>query len=251
MNRMKKLLIGCMATALITTATAFAQTGEETIEKMHRRYHGKAAGYLTFTQHNVHYDEKGQEKNKSIWYEALAYPDRFRIDFGEPKEGNAVIFARDSVFQFKNGQPTAKAARRNDLILAAGGFLYYPLDQAKQRLRQAGYDLTKGYTTEWQGQKVYVIGAQSAQDSTAKQLWVEKKRLVLLRTLETLPDGSVQEGRFGKHQKTAGGYTETEVLFLKNKIPAQLEEYRNLKVMPTLDNRLFDATWFGRLHWKE
>jgi hypothetical protein len=82
---------------------------EQLLQAMQKRYKGKWARSITFTQYNTHYIAD-TIKNTSVWYEAIVYPGDFRIDFGDPSEGNAVIFAQDSVFSFKEGQLKARKA---------------------------------------------------------------------------------------------------------------------------------------------
>lgn len=219
------------------------------VAAMQKRYAGKWCKMLTFTQYNTHY-ENGVEKNKSVWLEAIAYPDRFRIDFGDLKDGNAVIFARDSVFNFKGGENKSKRQMRNNLMLLAGGIYFYSQADALQRFKEAGYNTDKFREDVWNGEAVYVVGADKT-DLKSNQCWIHKKKLYLLRTLETLPDGKVRDAIFSKHTKTAGGYTETEVLFLVDGQKQQLEIYTDLKVNPNLNDGIFRAESFGKTHWKQ
>ncbi len=221
---------------------------ETLVEAMHKRYMGKAAKTVTFVQYNTHY-QADTVSGKSTWYEAIAYPTNFRIDFGEIKEGNAVIFARDSIFNFKNGQNTRKQPFKNNLILLAGGMNFMAKDKIMAELKSAGYDLSKFRTDTHNGKPAYVIGAAEG-DFTSSQFWIDKKNLHLVRTLEKMPNGDIREARFSKHIKSGKGWIETDVLFLVNGKKTQLEEYKEIKPNAILDSRLFDAAHFGKVHWK-
>jgi hypothetical protein len=221
---------------------------ETLIEAIHKRYMGKAAKTVTFVQYNTLY-QADTISGKSIWYEAIEYPTNFRIDFGEVKEGNAVIFARDSVFNFKNGQNTRKQPFKNNLILLAGGMNFMGKEKIIAELKSAGYDLSKFREDTHEGKPAYVIGAAQG-DFATSQFWIDKKNLHLVRTFEKMPNGDIREARFSKHVKSGRGWIETNVLFLVNGKKAQLEEYKEIKPNARLDSRLFDAAYFGKVHWK-
>ncbi|MCU0390601.1 MAG: hypothetical protein MUE81_05750 [Thermoflexibacter sp.] len=249
---MKEKLLLITLLAFLCLQSSFAppiNSTEALIEAMHKKYKGKAAKNVTFTQYNTHY-EADTVKNKTIWYEAIAYPNNFRIDFGELKEGNAVIFAKDSVYNFKNGQNIRKGAFKNNLILLAGGLNFMDKDKVLEELKNAGYDVNKFREDSYDGREVYVVGADKGDFATA-QFWIDKNKLYLVRTFEKMPNGDVREARFSKHTKSGKGWIETEVLFLINGKKTQLEEYKNLKSNVDLDLRVFDATYFGKVHWME
>jgi hypothetical protein len=220
---------------------------QKLVEAMQKKYTSKWARTLTFTQHNTHY-KNDSISGTSIWYEAIEYPDKFRIDFGELTEGNAVIFANDSVFQFKAKELKGGKKQPNNLMLLAGGLYFLPQDDALRRLKEAGYDLTLFHEAKWQGREVYVVGA-AKDDLKSNQFWVDKQHLYLVRTVSTLPNGHIQEARFSKHIRTGGGWTETEVLFLEDGKPQQLEVYKNVQANVALPEGLFSAHKFGKVHW--
>ncbi len=221
---------------------------ESLIDAAHKRYKDKAAKNVTFVQYNTHY-QADTVSGKSTWYEAIEYPTKFRIDFGEIKEGNAVIFAYDSVFNFKNGQNTRKMPFKNNLILLAGGMNFMAKDKIMSELKSAGYDLSKFREDTYNEKPVYVVGA-AQNDFTSSQFWIDKKHLYLVRTFEKMPNGDVREARFSKHTKAGKGWIETNVLFLINGKKTQLEEYKDIKANVLLDSKLFDAAYFGKVHWK-
>jgi len=51
----------------------FAQTGEQTLEKMYRTYAGNWCNTLTFVQRTENYQHDSLTKI-STWYETIAYP---------------------------------------------------------------------------------------------------------------------------------------------------------------------------------
>lgn len=216
---------------------------------MQDRYQGKWTRTVTFTQYNTHY-AANTTKNKSVWYEAIQFPDQFRIDFGKLSEGNAVIFAQDSVYTFKDGQLKSSRMQVNNLLLLTGGLFFISRQDALSRLKEAGYNLSIFREDTWEGEPVYVIGARKGDDQS-NQLWISKTHLYLLRTITQSPDHHVQEGRFRKHVRMAGGWIETEVLFLKDGQRQQLEVYKDIQANVKLPAELFKPGYFGKVHWKK
>lgn len=245
---MPVLLVHIILFLLLQNPSPAKITSAQTlVEAMQKRYAGKWARTITFVQYNTHY-KNDSISGTSIWYEALVYPDKFRIDFGKPADGNAVIFANDSVYNFKAGQMAASRRQPNNLMLLAGGIYFLSKTEALQRLQEAGYDIATFHEDMWQGKPVYVVGA--AKDDLQKaQFWIDKENLYLVRTLSPTPDHHLQEAQFSKHIRSAGGWIETEVLFLKDGKKEQLEEYKEIKPDPVLPDGLFNPALFGKVHW--
>src|SRR4051812_35387873 len=71
------------------------QSGSDVLQLMHKRYFHAPCRSYTFSQKNSHYRNDSVIRH-SEWYEAVEFPDKFRINFGDQKEGNFVIFKRDT-----------------------------------------------------------------------------------------------------------------------------------------------------------
>ena len=219
---------------------------EQLIHQMYDRYHGKWYTSFTFVQKTERYRNDSLVQ-KSTWYEAISYPDKFRIDFGDPKEGNAVIFRNDSVYNFRSGQLKNKSLDKNDLTFLLGGLYFYTLEEVFAQLKSFHYDLNKFHEDRWDGRDVYVIGALSPQEKT-NQLWIDKENLILVRMIK-YDDSSKEEGVFGNHIKAGGGWSETTAVFYVNDKLIQKEFYSDCQANPSLDPALFDPDAFGKWHW--
>ena len=236
------LLVCCSLSA------SYAQTGEKTLEKMYRTYAGNWCNTLTFVQRTENYQNDSLTKI-STWYETIAYPGQFRIDFGDPAKGNATLFLGDSVFTFRKGALLRKDYRVNDLIFLLGGMYFHPLEKVKTLFKEFGFDLSKGHESTWKGKAVYVIGAMSG-DETSNQLWIEKERLILLRMIKQ-ENGQKEEGIFEDHIRTGKGWTETKIAFYLDGKLFQLEYYNDVKANVPITEGHFDPTLFGKVnHWK-
>ncbi|MDO1445326.1 hypothetical protein Q0590_03640 [Rhodocytophaga aerolata] len=90
------MLLSFYLTLILLINPPKIDTAEKLLEAMQKKYVGKWAHTLTFTQYNTHY-EKDTISGTSVWYEAIKYPDKFRIDFGDPSLGNAVLFTNEMI----------------------------------------------------------------------------------------------------------------------------------------------------------
>ncbi len=229
-------------------SSTHAQSGAQTVEKMYRTYAGKWCNTLTFIQRTENYQQDSLTKI-STWYETIAYPGQFRIDFGDPAKGNATMYLGDSVFTFRKGVLTKKDHHVNDLIFILGGMYFHPIDKVKTLMNSFGYDLSKGHETTWKGKPVYVIGATKGEEKV-NQLWIEKDRLVLLRMLR-YEDGRKEEATFEDHVRTGKGWTETKIAFYFDDKLFQLEYYNDVQANVPITDGHFDPARFGKVnHWQ-
>jgi outer membrane lipoprotein-sorting protein len=241
-----KIIIFCLLLLPLCPKCIYAQSAELIVMKMHQRYAGKWYKTFTFSQTTEKYRNDSLKK-KETWYEAVQFPDKFRIDFGDIDSGNLVIFRGDSSYNFRKGKLKRTDKDDNDLTFLLGGMYFYPYHEVIEKLAALGYDLSKSFTTTWKKQPVYVIGA-SGPDERSNQLWIDTARLVLVRFLKYNDQGK-EEGWLEDHIKIGNGYTETKFIFYFNDQLAQVEYYHNCTANPILKESLFDPARFAEWHW--
>jgi len=228
-----------MLALLFTTLCSFHKynNSNEVLQKMYQRYAGKWMHSFTFNQTTENYRNDSLVKT-ATWYEAVVYPDKFRIDFGDKKDGNAAIFSKDSIYDFRKGKLVRTSVNDDDLTFLLGGMYFYPFDTVKAKFIAYGYDLGKYYETTLQGKPVYVIGANSANDKT-NQVWIDKEKLVMVKFIR-YTDGQKEEGIFGGHKQFSGGWSETSCSFYVNGKLVQKEIYHDCKADEPVDLKIFD-----------
>lgn len=231
------------------TCTAQYKTADALVRAMYKKHAGKGCKSFTFSQDNRHY-KNDTVAGTSVWHEAIEYPDKFRIDFGDPKEGNAVIFRNDSAYHFRKGKLTGKEPDKNDLLLLLGGMYYRTADDAIQRLKDLNFDLGKFSENKLNNSAVYVVGAMRG-DSLVNQFWVEKRSLRVLRIISRLDESRIMDIRFENFVKNCGGYTETLVKAWINGKMAQEEKYKEINPGAAIPAGIFDPEQFGKTHWKK
>lgn len=204
-----------------------AQSGADIIKKVHKKYYHAPCKCYTFSQKNTHY-KADTVSGHSVWHEAIDFPDKFRIDFGEKANGNFVIFKRDSVFNYKKGELVKTRQDSSSLLLLLGGMFYRELDDVLKRIKHAGYDLKVSSVQTWNGKETYVIGAKEP-DLRSNQVWIDKSTLQVMRIIEKLSEEDTMDMRFESHQASCKGYVENKVSFRRNGILEQVEEYYEIK----------------------
>ena len=235
--------------SFLISAIAFFRndpSAEQIVRQMYDRYQGKWFKTFTFLQTTESYKNDTLNK-KTTWYEAISFPDKFRIDFGNPSEGNAVIFRNDSVYNFAKGQLKNKGVDNNDLTFLLGGMYFYSFDEVLKQLGALHYDLSKFHKDHWKNKDVYVIGANNNEEKS-NQLWIDLEKLVLVRMIK-YDDNRKEEGLFENQIQAAGGWSETVAVFYINDKLIQKEYYYECKANPALDPGIFDPSQFGKIHW--
>jgi hypothetical protein len=205
----------------------FAQKAGDVIKSAHKKYYNAPCKRYTFSQRNTHY-KADTISGHSVWHEAIEFPDKFRIDFGDKTNGNFVIFKHDSVFNYKKGELVKTRQDSSSLLLLLGGMFYRKLDDVLKRLQQAGYDLKVMSVQQWKGKDTYVIGAKE-NDLRSNQVWIDKATLQVMRIVEKINEEDMMDMRFESHQPSCKGYVETKVSFRRNGVLEQEEEYYDIK----------------------
>jgi outer membrane lipoprotein-sorting protein len=240
---MKKIVYAAILFCITQNmATAQVQTGKEVLAKMHKKYYKKWHKNFTFTQTTKNYKNDSLIKT-TPWHEYIVYPNLFRITFGEPKDGNAVIYKDDSTYVFRKGKLAQTVLRTEDMPFLIGGMYFMPLEKVYEKTTKEGFDVNKAYTGIHNGKPVYVIGAASAEEKVG-QLFIDMETLLVVKFIKYLPNMK-QEVTMDKHIKVSKrGYTETEVGILINDKLYQTETYYNTKANTTINPQLFDTKNF-------
>ena len=164
---MKKVISFAIPVFLILVIFSFKNgnriTGEKILLKMYNRFSGKWYKTFTFTQKTESYKNDSLVKT-ATWHEAIVFPNYFRISFGEVKDGNAVIFIKDSSFNFSKGKLVRKGLRGEDLTFLLGGMYFQPFDSVLVKMAREGYDINKAYESTWNGEKYYVLGSNKDEE---------------------------------------------------------------------------------------
>ena len=218
-------------------------TSTEVLKAMYMRYSGKWYSSFTFNQTTENYRNDSLIRT-SIWYEAIQYPDKFRIDFGDPKNGNAVIFTKDSSYNFRNGKLGKVTINSDDLTFLLGGMYFYPIDSVISKITRLGYNLDHFHKDTWKGRDVYVLGANDNHEKLS-QLWIDKEKMVVVRFIK-YENGRKEEGILDNQKRFGNGWSETVCAFYIDDKLFQKEIYHDCKAGVKMDPHFFDPAYFGK-----
>ncbi len=116
--------------------------GTKVLKNMYKTYKGKWYKTFTFSQTTQNFNNDTLTRT-SVWHEAIAFPNKFRITIGEPKNGVAIIFTKDSSFNFNKGKLVRRTLKNEDLTFLLGGMYFIPFDSVKLKMKHQGYDFEK------------------------------------------------------------------------------------------------------------
>lgn len=214
---------------------------EAVLQKMYGRYGKTWFKTFSFNQTTDRYRHDSLIKSDT-WYENVMFPGNFRIDFGDPSKGNAIIYKGDSSFLFKDGKLQKADKDRDELTFFLGGMYFTSFKEVLAEFKDLNYDLGKFHEDTWKGKPVYVIGANTT-DEKVNQLWIDKDMMVPVRFFK-YEDNRKEEGTFENQVKMKKGWSETYCKFYFNDKLIQVETYHDLVANKEIDPKIFDPAHF-------
>lgn len=228
------------------------QDGTALLRQMREAYVGKWFKTVTFVQQTIQTRPNGVV-DTTIWYEALLSPDRLRIDFSDPKSGNGVIYTADSVYVVRGGKVARTAASGNPFLPFVQGVYDQPLETTLRQIQPYKFDLTKIRTATWDGRTAYVVGSQSASDTTSPQFWIDRDRLVVVRMILGLNPAAPAERAdivLRDYRPVGGGWLAVQVDIMEGGKVVQKEVYSDWRGNVELPADFFVAEkWSEVPHW--
>ncbi len=224
-----------------------ASTGQ-LLDAMQTRYRGKWFKEFTFEQQTIRYDRNGAVRDTAIWYEAVKYPNNFRID--NNPNGDFVLFRNDSSFRFRSYEFQRAAYEPQEFLLFKGGLYFRPVNTILDQLKAYGYDTSLFREDRFNGRRAYVIGAEKG-DLTTKQFWIDADYFYSLRRISGIGGGRTLDLQYADHEKIDGGWVERTVTIFVDGRKVQIEYYLEIDTKPNLGNDVFDPKnpsrdWFRK-----
>jgi predicted small lipoprotein YifL len=233
------------------TQSVSVTDGESLIRAMHAKYSSRWYRTLTFTQTTTLLQNTGPN-NDQYWYEALSLPGRLRIDYGNPDLGNGVLFRSDSTYQISSGRVARAFTGWNDLLILTQDVYLQPPEVTISVLRSLGIQMSRIRTSTFDGRTAYVVGSTSVTDSSSKQFWVERDRLLLVRVREKRAEGQWSDIRLGDFIAVGNGFIAKQTYQMINGFPRLHQQVAGPKADVALDPALFDPRqWSTVKHWSK
>jgi hypothetical protein len=243
-------LIVLAATPAAHAGSTGIADGKDLLRAMHDRYRDDWYQTLTFDQTSITHNPDGSSKSE-IWHEAAMLPGKLRIDIGDPSQGNGALLANGTLTKYRAGKVTTSGPLVHILLVLGFDVYRQPAQRTIDEVAGQGYDLSKLRQDTWQGAPVYVVGADAG-DSTTRQFWIDKKRLLLVRVIE--PDqhdkSKTDDIRFMDYRKFSPGWVAARVELYVDGKNVFSERYADIRVNPKLDPAIFDPRQFPKRHWE-
>lgn len=243
------------------SGAAEIKDGAGLLTAMHDKYAKDWYETLSFQQDAITHNADGTNK-KEIWYEAAMLPGKLRIDIatpnGDPQPGyqpgtalagdsHGMLVADGTITLFKNQEVTTQQPFVHMLLVLGFDVYKQPAETTIEQVKKEGFDLSKMHEEMWEGEPVYVVGADKG-DLKTKQFWIEKKRLFFVRLIQ--PDRQdatkTSDSRFMDYKKLSVGWVAARVEFYVDGKNEFSEIYANMKANPKLDPAFFDAKQFKK-----
>jgi len=235
---------GLLIHLMLLGAPDAPRSGEELVRQMHDRYAGKWYHNLTFVQTTTFPDRPAE-----TWYEAGSIPGKLRIDIAPLDSMNAFMYVGDSAIVFKGGKRVDARADRN-LLMTLGFDVYgQPTETTIAQLKAQSVDLSKIREDSWKGTKVWVVGADKG-DTTTNQFWIEQKRLLFVRLIESHPP-KILDITFEDYRPLEKGWVAPTCVIKVNGKEVQREEYKDIRADVKLQPDLYDTETYHRALWIE
>ncbi len=210
------------------------------------RYQEQQLQAFTFVQETIRFRE--ETSDTSTWYEAIQYPDHFRMDFGDKENLNRNLYRNDSIYVMRKGEEVHRGSEIQEFMIMEGSLYTSPVDTTLAKLRAVGTNPDLFYQTEYKGRSVFVIGAE-AEDYQSSQVWLDTERRYTVRRFSQLSDGRLMEVTYDDFKLIDGHHIESWLEFYLDGKLFQTERYQNIQVNPQLDSAIFDPSLWKDHYW--
>ncbi len=240
-----------LSISVLISSVLFSQkinNGNDVINAMYKKYDGgkKWYKYFSFTQDAIFYRNDSVIKTE-VWHEVGSFPGQLAIKFDKKDSKDGVLFSGKKIYSIKDGVAKEPKPFIHDLLLVGFDVYFLKPERTIQLLDSLGYNLKSLHIDEFEGRKVYVIGAEGGDDKTP-QFWIDAERFYMHRIVYKKKD-KITDCVFGDYVKTEGYWVAKKISFKSNGQLQVIEKYYDLKFPKTLDQNIFDPNKFAETKW--
>lgn len=206
-------------------------------------------GYLpeyTFLQETIIFENGTSDT--SIWYEAISFPNQFRIDFKEPLGGNTHLFVTDTLHVFRDGEKMGKLFQPHEFLLIEGGIFSLEIDEVMSKLAEMNLDTNSFHLNKIGDQKALVIGSADG-DLDKPQIWISKDHGKIMKSIGELNDGRLYEAQIMTFGDVGGYQIPLKIHFLLDGELIQTERYFEVDIAPEIPDDFFTTEKLSKEHW--
>lgn len=233
------VLVAPSSALLARLAVSSPGTGEAVIRAMHDKYAKSWYRTLSFTQKST-IRTPADTMMVETWKERALLPGHLRIDVERGPRSVTAVYAGDSFFVWHGDSVLTRAATRNILLVIGFDVYRQPAETTLAVLEAEHFPMAPMHEETWEGRPVYVIGA-AAGDVHSHQLWIDKDRLLFVRSIEPDDRDSTKtlDIRFDNYVKVGGGWLSERVEIYRDGKLVQREEYSDVRTNDPIDPQLF------------
>lgn len=203
---------------------------------------------FTFTQEIIRYNQNGGVRDTAIWYEAVSYPDLFRIDYND--KGRFIIFRNDSSYRFQDYTFQSERLEPQEFLLFKGGMYFISPAKVMDKLKEYGYDTSVFREDRINGRRAYVVGAKSG-DLTTKQFWIDADYFYTVRRISKTGRGQALDVQYSNHKRVNGGWVEQTVTFYLDGRMLQIEHYLDIDASKSIPKDVFNPNRPNKYWYKK
>jgi hypothetical protein len=217
---------------------------------------------LTFSQTVTFYNPEGSVLRTLDTFVSRQRSGFQRLDVVPLKDRKATLYRDGSIFEFQDGSlafqkkvidPEIKLSlipAEYTILLLNCAVYSNPLKEVINKLKEAGFDLSKFHEETWQNRKVYIVGANQG-NLQDKQFWIDQERLVLVRLIQ--PGKKQETGtfdiQFNNFEKVKNTWEFREASYKFNGKPERQIVRTNFRSDNTLPDDLFSPDKFVKPEW--
>jgi hypothetical protein len=231
------VLLALPGSSLVVSPPA---NGEAVIRAMHDRYATSWYRTLGFTQKST-IRTPADTMIVETWKERALLPGHLRIDVERATGSVVAVYSGDSLFVWRGDSVLTRAATRNILLVIGFDVYRQPAETTMAVLAAEHFPLAPMHEETWRGRPVFVIGAAPG-DLHSHQLWIDKDRLLFVRSLEPDDRDSTRtvDIRFDNYVKLPrGGWLSERVEIYRDGKLVQREEYSDVRANMPIDPQIF------------
>lgn len=249
LHLMKKLFLFLSLFILGKSYSQQIKNGFDVINAMYKKYDGgeKWYRYFSFTQDAFFYRNDSVIK-KEVWHEIGSFPGYLAIKYDTKDSKNGVIFAANKVYGIKDGIAKEPKPFIHDLILVGFDVYFLNPERTCHLLDSLGYNLKEVHETDFEGRKVYVVGAKRGDESTP-QFWIDAERMYMHRIIYKKKE-NITDCIFGDYVKTQGKWVAKKVIFKHEGKIQMIEKYYDLRFPKEISPDYFNPLKFAVITWQ-
>lgn len=225
----------------------YIEDGYDVIAAMRNHYAGgRWYKNLTFIQDAIFYKEGKVEKTEQ-WHEALSAPGKLCIKFNGLDSKNGVVFADGKMFSVKEGTLVTQRPFVHDILLTSFDVYFLKVYETTHLLDSMGYNCKVFHQDEFNGRKVFVVGAKKG-DESSPQIWIDAENWYVHRLIYKQKD-KTYEVVLGDYSMIENNHVAKTVTFKINGQLSMVEKYHDIKFPKELKEEIFDPLKFTDAKW--